>query len=108
VRLTPAERDSLTRYAKRHSSSLSTVLATLGRQLARGGGDQVAVMAEPSGELRELVVMLGRVAGSLNQLALKANMGGVVKGEKVGDLANEAHSIALTLWKEVLPWIRVR
>ena len=105
VRLTPAERDSLATYAERHGSSLSTVLGTLGRQVARGGGDQVAILAEPSPALGELATSLHRIGVSLNQIARRANQGGKFAGETVELLALEVRDIVQTLRDEVIPWV---
>ena len=105
VRLTPAERDSLAAYAERHGSSLSTVLSTLGRQVARGGGDQVAILAGPSPALSELATSLHRIGVSLNQIARRANQGGKFAGETVELLALEVRDIVQTLRDEVIPWV---
>ncbi len=104
VRLLPADRDRIQAYAERHGSTVSTVLSALGGQLAQGGGSLVA-LAEPSPELRELTMALSRIANSLNQLAKRANQGGLVRGDGVADLAEEARNIVLHLRAEVLPWV---
>lgn len=105
VRLTPAERDSLTAYAALHGSSVSTVLATLGRQVTQGGGDQVAVLAEPSPALRELTTALSRIGVSLNRLAREANRGHEVSEAEVQGLALDVRGLVLTLRDQVLPWV---
>ena len=105
VRLTPQERDSLAGYAKRHGSSVSTVLATLGRQVVRGGGDQVAVLAEPSPSLRELTTALSRIGVSLNQLARHANRGDRISMDTVEQVALEVRESVLRLRDDVLPWV---
>ena len=104
VRLTPAERDSLAGYAERHGSSVSTVLATLGRQVVRGGGDQVAVLAEPVPELPELTTTLGRLSVSLNQLRQHAARGNRISGTSVEQLAEEVRDSVRRLHEEVQRW----
>jgi len=105
VRLTPQERDSLARYARQHGSSLSAVLATLGRQVVLGGGDQVAVLAERSPDLKKLSTSLHRIGVSLNQLAHHANRGDRVSLGTVEQTAMEVRELVLQLREDVLPWV---
>ena len=105
VRLTPEERDGLAAYAACHNNTVSGVLASIARQIVRGGGEQIAILATPSPELRELATALSRIGVSLNTIARHANLGHHVSGAVVEGLALEVREVALNLRDQVLPWV---
>lgn len=104
VRMTVADRDAILLFAIRHGSTLSALLATLGNQVARGGGDQVAVLSEPAPVFRELAHQLSRIGSNLRQLALAAQAG--ISLDSTAEDLEELRVQVATLRKEIKPWVR--
>lgn len=101
VRLRPEERAALISFAARHDASLSGLLATLGLQVASGGGEQVAILCEASPAFREIAFALSRVGNNLNQIAKSLHTGG--DPEVLSDLV-ELRELLNRLRTEVLSW----
>lgn len=93
VRLAPDDRDALAAWAASHDTTVSTVLGTLGAQLARGGGDRVTVL-DPTA-WRQLAIQLARLGNNLNQLVKQANRGtlGVESAEHLQSVVDDIHAL---------------
>lgn len=91
VRLAPDDRDALVAWATEHGTTISTVLGTLGSQLARGGGDRVTVL-DPT-VWRSLAVQLTRLGGNLNQLVRLAHRGelSIEDGDRLQTILDDIH-----------------
>lgn len=104
VRMLPATRDALAVYAAKHESSVSTVLAALGNQVAQGGGDLVVVLAEPSPVFKTIAHQLARIGSNLRQLTV-ATQAGLVVDSTAEDLDDLRQQVA-ALRREVASWVR--
>lgn len=103
VRFTDDDRDALAMFAAKHGASLSGLLSSIGHQLALGGGDQVAVLAEPAPVFREIAHTLTRLSGTLYNLSRMAAGGKVVSpAAELEQLREQVRALKA----EVRPWVR--
>ena len=104
VRFTDADRDALAEFAAKHGASLSGLLSAIGHQVVIGGGEQVAVLAEPAPVFREIAASLSRLSANLYLLVRATQRGQVADG-----VASEMEALreqVRALKDEVRPWVR--